>query len=396
VATALALAITALWGLFLLAGLTLFSSWPYPNDYLTQIPRYLWRVAPQMQPYFLIVIAWMWVSYRATRGENASRLLLVAAALFAPFALFAANRWLQLRDALPLVYLSYVALGVAASDLLFGARHRMNDWGATPVLAAAACGIAAAFIAHEALTFRDVTDREQAARTEAGSWDSPYTRSVAAWMEENIPEGSNVLTSRLYFSGIHVQTDARYSIRQLPTVRVSIDPDASPMVQARSNLFRWGESDLRPTQAGDTWLHLQQFPGKGYWVGLSEEELLEYIELNQIEYVVLAGGDVAFSSNAYAWYFSAHPAFSLLGTIDGTGSDRMFGYAVDRSKLEPVGHSTSMPPRSFAAFEAQTGLSLAQASSALGTPLYVTDQDAGLSERELAAALSGEDPGHTQ
>jgi 4-amino-4-deoxy-L-arabinose transferase-like glycosyltransferase len=62
VATALALAITALWGLFLLAGLTRFSSWPYPNDYLTQIPRYLWRVAPQRQPYFLIVSAWMWGS----------------------------------------------------------------------------------------------------------------------------------------------------------------------------------------------------------------------------------------------------------------------------------------------------------------------------------------------
>ncbi|MBI5288950.1 MAG: glycosyltransferase family 39 protein [Chloroflexi bacterium] len=386
-----AVLISVTWCAFMIYGLASFSSWGYPDEYLTTIPRYMLRVAPQMQPFFLIAVAWIWVCARAVRGDEPSRMLCAAAALFAPFALLAANDWLQLRDALPLIYLSYAALGIAAAGAWPALRRFSIDNSATVVLAGASAIAAAAFVFHEASVFRDVTAREAEARDESGSWDSPYTRSVATWMEEHLPAGSNVLMSRLYFSGIHVETEGRFHIRQLPTVRVDIDPERAPLLEARSNLFRWGESDIRSTQPGDTWLHLQQFPVKNYWVGLSEQELLEYIAAHDIDYVVLTGEDVAFSSSAYAWYFAANSAFHLMDTFAGTSGDRMFAFSVTRSLLAPVSHSTSVTPRGLAALERDTGLDAAEIEHRLGGALRVTDGDSGLSHRELQAALAGFD-----
>jgi 4-amino-4-deoxy-L-arabinose transferase-like glycosyltransferase len=387
-----AIAMTILWGGFLVYGLTAFSTWPYPNDYLSTVPRYMLQVAPQMQPFFLIVVAWGVVAWQAVRGDERARLLVVAAALFTPFAIVAANRWLQLRDALPLVYLSYVALGVGAGTAWAACRRFLEEGGAAvPILFAATAAAAVGFATHEYLVFDRAQVREASAREQAGSWDSPYTRDTADWMEANVPDGAHVLTSRLYFSGLHVQTEGRYRIDQLPTVRVSIDGAQEPLIQARSNLFRWGEPDLRRTTAEDTWLNLQQFPGKSYWVGLNQHELLSYIGARQIDYVVLTGDDVAFSSNSYAAYFTGHPAFELLGTIEGTGSDRMFAYRVDRLQLQSITHATTINPRDAAALVAELGMPLDEIERRLGTPLRVTDVDDGLSAREVEAVLAGDD-----
>jgi hypothetical protein len=387
-----AIALVVVWGAFLLYGLTKHSGWPYPNEYHSTIPRYMLQVAPQMQPYFPIVAAWVWVGWQAWRGDERARLLFAAAALFAPFALFAANRWLQLRDALPLVYLSYIVLGLAAADLWGRIRPHLVGAVAMQGALAAAALLAVALAAHQAHAFNAFTERERVASQQAGSWNSPYTREVAAWMRTSIPAGSRIMTSRQYFTGLHVETGARFSIRQLPTVRVDVT-GGDPLVHARGNLFRWEDTQLRPTRAGDTWLHLQQFPNKGYWVGLNQQELLEFVEAHDIEYVVLTGDDVAFSSSAYAWYFTANPAFQLLETIAGTGGDRMFAYKVDHTRMDTISHSTSIHPRSAAALEQATGLSPEELSSALGTKLRVTDRDGQLSDRELNAALAGSDLG---
>lgn len=390
-ASMLAATLVAGWSGFILYGLTRFSTWPYPSEYASSVPRYLIEVAPQAQPYFLIVVAWIWAGWRSVRGDAGPRLLAIAAAMFAPFALFAANRFLQLRDALPIVYLSYVVLGLAFAWAWERLRPHLDTGWAAPAVAAIATVAAFGFFAHEVAAFRDHNGDEQVRRGSAGSWDSPYTDAVARWMTEHIEPGASVLTSRLYFSSLHVATDGRYAIRQLPTVRVDIDADREPMVDARSNLFRWGDGELRRTQRGDTWLHLQRFPGKEYWVGLGQQELLDYIAEHEVEYVVLTGEDVAFSSNAYAWYFTAHPAFELLATLEGDGGDMMFAYAVDPSRLWPIEHSTSIRPRDYAALEEANGLSPGALSSRLGTRLRVTDADGGLSEREKQAATEGID-----
>jgi hypothetical protein len=71
----------------------------------------------------------------------------------------------------------------------------------------------------------------------------------------------------------------------------------------------------------------------------------------------------------------------------------MFGYAVDQSKLDVVGHPTAISPRDVAELAETTGLDREALSKRLGTELYVTDLDGGLSERELEAALAETNPG---
>lgn len=387
-------AITLGWGGFILYGLTAYSTWPYPNDYASTIPRYLVQVGSLVQPYVFIIAAWAVIAALGCKRDETARLLMVAALLYTPFALFAANRWLQLRDALPLVYLSYVALGVAAARVWMWMKDREVERPLLTFGAAAACGLAAVYIAHGYMTFQNATERESSARDKAGSWDSPYTETVAAWMRSNIPAGARVATSRLYFSSLHVQTEGQYRIDQLPTVRVNFDAERTPFVEARSNLFRWGETGVRPTAPDDTWLHFQQFSGKSYWVGLSQQELLEYVGGREIDYVILTGEDAAFSSNAFAWFLTAHPAFSFIGMVEGTGGDLMFGYAVDRSKLDVVVQpTTTISPRDYAQLSNLTGLTASELSRRLGTELHVTDLDGALSQREQEGARRGTRPG---
>ena len=45
-------------------------SWPHAHAYLTQVPVYLWRVGPNLQPYFFVLPAWSYAAYRAWRGNG--------------------------------------------------------------------------------------------------------------------------------------------------------------------------------------------------------------------------------------------------------------------------------------------------------------------------------------
>jgi hypothetical protein len=315
-------------------------------------------------------------------------LLALAVALFAPFAMFIANRGLQLRDALPIVYISYAALGIGSASLIGWLRRHVDVPHAGRLIAAGVAAIGVAFAAQQAAAF------QREGGEAAPAWDSPFVESAAAWMSGNLPPGANVLSSRLYFSSLHTATHGRFRIRQMPTVRVELDSTQSPhLVEARSNLFRWEDERLRPTRDGDTWLFLRRFPDKGYWVGLSQEELLEYIVANEIDYVVLTGEDVAFSTLQYADYFGGHAAFTLLHRIRASSTEQFFAYAVDRDALFRRLHSTVMSPADLIAFERASSMSRREIEAALGTPLRVTDLERGLSVREEWAALGGLDLG---
>jgi hypothetical protein len=179
----------------------------------------------------------------------------------------------------------------------------------------------------------------------------------------------------------------------MPTVRVSIDPERDGVVAPASNLFRWEDANLRPSSPSDTWLHLRQYPGKNYWIGLRQQELLAYIADHQIDYVVLTGDDGLFSSVHYASYLSRHPAFTLLDETAASTVEHAFVYAVNRTELAPIDHSTAISPHDAAALERETGMSLDAIATALGTPMRVTDAERGLSSREADAARSGVDLG---
>lgn len=389
-ATPGAVLVTLAWSAVLLYGLTTHSTWGYPNDYASTLPRYLWNVGSAAQPFFLLMAAWAWCGIAAVRGDERQRIIAIGATLFAPFAIFAANRGLQLRDALPLMYLSYVALGLAIGHAVGWARSRAGYNAAF----AASCAIAALGVAlavQQTRQFTQTTVEAGAAsrQVRADSWDNPLVAELAGWMRANVPPGTNVLSSRVYFSSLHVQTEGAYEIRQIPTVRVDITPDNDLLLTPASNLFRWGDSDLRDAATGDQWLYLKQYPGKGYWVALSQQELLDYIGANESEILVLSGDDIAFSSVAYASYFATNPAFELLTAIRADASNQAFVFRIHRSRLQPITYSTVIGPSSLGALMRESGLTRPEIERRLGTRLRVTDRDYGLSDGEQWAALAG-------
>jgi hypothetical protein len=175
-------------------------------------------------------------------------------------------------------------------------------------------------------------------------------------------------------------------------VRVDVHrQDDQPLLTSASNLFRWGDTELRPSQLGDQWLYLKQFPGKGYWVGLSQQELLAYIAEHQIQYVVLTGDDGVFSSTSYADYFSGNAGFDLIHYESVSPVDQFFVYRVVEPRPSATPHSTVIAPSSLAALEAETGLTQAQLAARLHNRIRVPDADYGLSEAERWAAVAGID-----
>jgi hypothetical protein len=185
-----------------------------------------------------------------------------------------------------------------------------------------------------------------------------------------------------------VNSGGRFYIHQMPTVRVDIDPERDGMLVPASNLFRWGESDVRPYRRGDDWLYLRQYPGKGYWIGMSQQELMEYIGSREIDYVTLTGDDGTFSSLAYASYFSAHPAFTLMYHERESHTDQFFVYGVDRTKLGTIDYAMTTSPGSYEALQRITGLTRAALEWKLGVPVRVTDVETGLTPREELEAIT--------
>ncbi len=390
-AAPIAIAIGVLWGGAVLYTLEHEDAWNHTIAYWRTVPRYLAAVAPSAQPYFLLGGALCWLGVRSVRRDDDARLLAIVALMFLPIAVFAANRSLQLRDALPIVYIAHIALGIAAADAA-GALRRSVTPGQALALGLVVAAAAGGFVVQQARSFTSANADAAAIGARADSWDSDFVREIAASMDAHIPTGANVVSSRLYFSSLYVHTDERYRIRQMPTVGVDV-VDGDQVLKRRSNLFRWEDHDLRPAKAGDTWLWLKRYEGKNYWVGLGAQELLEYLPANDVGYVLLTGEDLAFSSLHSAAYLSGHPGFRLIDSKQRSASEQFYLYAVDRTKLEPKAHSTAISPEDAAQLTRESGRSLEQIARALGAPMRVTDENSGLSPPEQQAAVEGIDLG---
>jgi 4-amino-4-deoxy-L-arabinose transferase-like glycosyltransferase len=387
-AAACAVFITVAWGALVLYGLEAHAGWKADPEYVHSVPDYLLTVAPQAQPYFALALAWPWLLWRALRGDDSARLLVAAAALFMAFAIHAANRALQLRDVLPLVYISYVSLGLMVAWGVRAISRDLPHRAVEPLLVGALAALAGILVVQQAIAFRADNEAAASVGVASNSWDSEFVRNNAAWMTESLPEGSRILSSRLYFSSLHVNTGGRFRIHQLPTVRVEIDPSQDGLLVPASNLFRWGENVVHPYRSGDDWIYLREYPGKRYWIALSQQELMEYVGTHEIDYVALSGDDMTFSSLAYASYFTMHPAFELIYHERYSHEDQSFVYRVDRSQLGAIDYPLTTSASSFEALQRQTGLAPAALASKLGVPVRVSDAETGLTPREELAATS--------
>jgi 4-amino-4-deoxy-L-arabinose transferase-like glycosyltransferase len=321
------------WNAVFFAGLDL-TGWQYDSDYLTNLGAYLTDIfLPNVQPAALILGGWAWAVWSAARSRSAG-LLLCGVLLYGSFFVIVADRGLSLRDQLPIIYFSYLALGGAAAWLVrtgasvdLGARVRALGGGGPVAVVAALAAIV--FLSGSSLSQPKAAGLQD-------DWDNPLSRQTAAWLEQNVEPGASVSSSRLYFSHLYFLTGGAYPIHQLPTVEVNLHtaPEAAEPLTRRSALFRWGDFDLPADSPDDRWLYLTRYPQKGYFVALAEDDLLAHLREHQTEYVVVSTRDAGFSSPSFNRYFEDNPAFELVKVFSATSEDEARIYRVDLAQLQ--------------------------------------------------------------
>jgi 4-amino-4-deoxy-L-arabinose transferase-like glycosyltransferase len=322
------------WNALFFAGLE-STGWQYDSNYLPNLVSYMTQIfLPNVQPAPIVLAAWVWLFWSAVRSRTAG-VAAAAALLYASFFVLVADRGLSLRDQLPVVYFSFLALGGAAAWLVqagatFDLGPRVRSLGGA--------GVIAAVVTMGATVLMSGTSLWQAKATVLqDDWDNPLSQHTAAWLQQNVEAGSNIMSSRLYYSHLYFLTGAAYPIHQLPTVEVDLHVSAgttTPLTRA-STLFRW-ESHVMPADVqGEPWLYLTRYPQKGYFIGLAENDLLGDLRDRQIDYVVISTLDAGFSSSSFNRYFEDNPAFRLVHVITATPQDEARIYRVDLSQLRP-------------------------------------------------------------
>jgi hypothetical protein len=290
---------------------------------------------PSVQPATLILAGWAWLFWSAPRSRAAG-VIVTASLLYTSFFILVADRGLSLRDQLPVVYFSYLALGGAAAWLVaagaavdLGARVRALGGGGTVAVVTALTAIV--LISGTSLSQTRVTTLQD-------DWDNSLSHETAAWLTHSISPGTAIMSSRLYYSHLYFLTKGAFPIHQLPTVEVDLDTsrEATLPISRRSTLFRWEPDQLPPDSPGEPWLYLTRYPQKGYFIGLAENDLLTELKERHIDYVVISTLDAGFSSPSFNRYFEDNPAFELVQVIASTAVDEARIYRVDLAKLEPL------------------------------------------------------------
>ena len=361
---ALASALLLAWGVLLIFGMERSSAWAFSPHYFTNIPDYTSNVlASWVQPLPLIAIAWGYVAYRAYKGSLGDRLLVLGLLLFLPFALFVANRSLHVSNMLPLVYLSYAALARTAVDFARWLAQRTSEgpWsaigaGAAAILVVGAFGWFAFEESQRAVRQQDAFD---ATLVQQSNWDNPLALETAAWIEEHIPAGTPIMSGRLYSTHLYSLTGAQYPMWQLPTVRVEIG-NGTPGLTRAGTLFRW-EDHVLPSGQAEPWLYLRRHPINGYYVALSEQDLIAGLREHEIEYLVLTGDDDGFSSLSLLPYFENHPYFQNVASFVADDINQTHIFRVVGTFDRPTDAPTLVNDATVAALEDKLGAERAQA-----------------------------------
>jgi hypothetical protein len=161
------------------------------------------------------------------------------------------------------------------------------------------------------------------------NWSSADERATSVMLDD-VPPGSVVLSSRLFYSQIYVDHNGRFPVVQLPTLGVRFAEGSEP-VQPFGAVFRYEETSV-PLHAPRHWLYLRKHAARDYVIGLAEEDLAASMTDHHVDYVLLSGDDAGFSAVSLLPYFEANPAFTLVGQHAGE-TVRSYLFAVDRTKL---------------------------------------------------------------
>ncbi len=355
------------WNAFWLWGLERHS-WPYSHDYFVNVPRYLWHVGPSVQPFFLLLPAWLYVVWRALRGDEAHARVALAAALFLPFFVFSANRQLDLRDSLPLVYLSFGAIAIAVGEGARWAAARVavtepSSWAGPIAAAAIALAVVPQFVHnHE-------TGLNPAGASGGADWDGAVARGTAQWIEQNVPPGDTIMSSRLYYTSIFTLAGGRYPVVQVPTLRVQFDGTS---LRPMSTQFRWEDDQLWRYGRG-SWLYLRRYPIKGYLIGLTQDDLLADLRRRDVRYLVVTGEDAGFSSLTYLDYYLAAPGLHLVHVESAGSADAAYIFSVDASSPAPRPFPLTLDAETQTALRDDLGGKFDEAMRALAPSLRVSD-----------------------
>ena len=359
-------------------------SWPYPHNYWIGVPQYLWRVGPNVQPYYLLFPAWAWVAWRASRGSDGARLLAAAALVHLPLFLFSAQRFLALRDSLPLVYLSLVALSLAIVDgLRWAAKYIVDEPLAAPLGLLGAAMVAGAVSLPQLATYRGANVAGDSAAVSQENWNNPLAQRTAAWIADNVPPGTPVMTSRLYYSSIFTLTDGRYPVSQLPTLRVQF---LGERLQPMSTQFRWEDDQLARYGHG-SWIYLRQYPQKGYLIGLTGQDVEDDLRARHIEYLVITGEDAGYSSFTYLDFFLESPGLQLVHIDQPDAGNAAYVFRVRDPNA--VAHSVplTMSQLTATALKRELGSAYDAALAGLAPSLRISPEGGvpAAAESELAA-----------
>ncbi len=334
---AAAILMLATWNALFFVGMDR-QAWAFDSDYLGHTASYLVNIfLPNVQPAPLILLAWVWLAWSAVKARPGATLLAACALLYGSFFLQVADRGLSLRDELPIVFVSYLALGGLAAGLVrWSARidlgATVRSFGGTGVVGVAVLLAAIVIVSGSSVSKARVATLQD-------DWENPLARRTAAWINQNIEPGATIIASRLYYSHLYFLTGGEYAIHQLPTVEVDLHPEPgseTPLSRA-SSLFRW-EHHLLPTDSpDDQWLYLTRYPVKGYLIGLAEDDLLLELEGREADYVIVTTLDAGFSSPSFNRYFEGNPAFELVKVITASPLDEVRVYRTDIAALAPQG-----------------------------------------------------------
>ncbi len=278
------------------------------KDYLHDVAAP--AIAPNLEIFYVMVglVLASWAAAGVVgliQRRLPATVLFIAAALFLPQYLFVADRTLQARNMIPLLYLGFVLFGGALALALRppgGTTRTLRIGAATLAIVVIAASVI--FVVEEEHTFatRDLPAPEF-------DWNGDLVRSVADWASDHIEPGTPTMSSWLFYSQIYFESDGKFPIRQIPLVHTRLLPSDEVLLKTVRRGPRF-ENHLGPELTDRRpWLYLRWNPRGAVYFAVSEQTLVEKIQEHRIRYLFVTGENPA-SSLSFVDYFLLAPGLS--------------------------------------------------------------------------------------